>query len=552
MRFSKFVLAGAAALALAACGKKEEAASGGDAAKTSAASPLDAAFRLEGAEPVDIDALLALMPGDDRPTYESAEFDERLGATVVSNLRFADADDGESVLVERAEFYGVDLDAVERVKNAANARPDAPFETLFQKVRLLNMSAEGFEDEEAVFSIGGVEFDRLAVRQGGFDGDGAGNEAARFFNAIDLGGLYFKDIAVETKAADAPAVVLAAPDLRFVGLGGGKLSAAIANDLEYQVSQTDQSIAAMSQAMGPQGAVLLSGPLKGFVAPDNQRVFIKSVEWRGIDLSGLLPWGLTGQTPPATERDLIDLGTMKAVGMESFIEGRKVMTAQEATVTAAEFTWLIPSKFRADTKGAVTDFTAYLPETETAALAVLKEHGLDQVDGDGYAEWTWNPNSGVGDFDYVANTDGLADLSMAFGVGGLKLADIAAAQEEGSSEPLAGLAAFRNLSVTLADETALDVLFALSALQMGGTAEDLRQSTPAMIRLSGASVAQTNPRVADYVNAVADFVAQGGTLEIRAEPAEPVSLKTLQETGEIAPQTLPDVLNLTVTHTAPK
>lgn len=552
MKISKFVLAGAAALALAACGKKEEAASGGDAAKTGAASPLNADFRLEGAEPVDVDALLALMPGDDRPTYDSAEFDERLGATVVANLRFADADDGESVLVERAEFYGVDLDAIERVTNAADAGPDAPFETLFQKVRLLNMSAEGFEDEEAAFSIGGVEFDRLAVRQGGFDGDGAGNEAARFFNAIDLGGLYFKDIAVETKAADAPAVVLAAPDLRFVGLGGGKLSAAIANDLEYQVSQTDQSIAAMSQAMGPQGAVLLSGPLKGLIAPDNQRVFIKSVEWRGVDLSGLLPWGLTGQTPPATERDLIDLGTIKAVGMESFIEGRKVMTAQEATVTAAEFTWLIPSKFRADTKGAVTDFTAYLPETETAALAILNEHGLDKVEGDGFAEWTWNPNSGVGDFDYVADTDGLADLSMAFGVGGLKLADIAAAQEEGSSEPLAGLAAFRNLSVTVTDETALDVLFALSALQMGGTAEDLRQSTPAMIRLSGASVAQTNPRVTDYVNAVADFVAQGGTLEVSAKPAEPVSLKLLRETGEIAPQTLPDVLNLTVTHAAPK
>lgn len=549
MTYSKILLAGAAALALVACGKKDDAGPGGEAAKVSAESPLEKSFRLEDAEPVDIDALLALMPEDGRPAYDSAEFDDRLGATVVTNLRFADADDGESVAVERAEFYGVDLDAVERVKSAKDAGPDAPFETLFRKVRLMNMSAVGFEEEDATFSIGGIEFDRLAVRQGGVKGDGAGNEAARFFNAVDLGGLYFQDIAVETKAGDAPAVVMSAPDLRLVGLSGGKLGALIANDLEYQFSQTDESIAAMSEAMGPQAAMLMGSPLKALIAPDSQRVFVKTLEWRGADLSGLMAWGLKGEAPPASERDLIDLGTMKAAGMDTFIEGRKVATIKEATISAAEFTWLIPSKIRADTKGAVTDFTAYLPETETAALEILKEHGLDKVEGDGYAEWAWNPKSGVGDLEYVANTEGLADLAMGFGVGGLKLSDIAAAQESGDGDAVAAAAAFRNLSLTVKDEKALDVLFALSAQQMGGgTAEDLRQSAPAMIRLSGAQAAQMNPRIAGYVDAVANFVAQGGTLEISARPEDPVSAATLQQTGQTAPQTLPDVLNLTVTH----
>ena len=57
-----------------------------------------------------------------------------------------------------------------------------------------------------------------------------------------------------------------------------------------------------------------------------------------------------------------------------------------------------------------------------------------------------------------------------------------------------------------------------------------------------------NPRFTDYVNAVADFVAKGGSLEISAKPAEPVPFATLQANGATAPQTMPDMLGLTVTH----
>ena len=57
-----------------------------------------------------------------------------------------------------------------------------------------------------------------------------------------------------------------------------------------------------------------------------------------------------------------------------------------------------------------------------------------------------------------------------------------------------------------------------------------------------------NPRISDYVNAVADFVAKGGALEISAKPAKPVAFSAIEATGNTAPQTLPDVLELEVTH----
>lgn len=556
MKLSNILLAGVASLALLSCGKKDEAAeapkseSSQQAAKADAGSPLDQRFTLKGAEAVDIDALLSLMPEDERPTYETSRFDDKLGATVVENLRFADAEDGEGVAVARAEFYGVDMDAIERIRSADEAGPDAPFETVFQKVRFLDVSSFGLEEDEASIqmTIGGVEFDKLQIRQGGVEGDGEGDEGARFFNAVNLAGLYFKDMEFASETEETPTVAFAAPDLRLVGLGGGRISAIIANDFAYDMKHSAQSLAALSEAMGPQGALFLSGPLAGFVAPESQEVSMESLEWRDIDFSGLLAWGLKDEKPPMTEKDLLDLGTMKATKMESRVNGKLAATVEEATVSAAEFTWMIPSNIRADTKGAVYDFTAYVPETEEEALKILKDSNLDKVKGDGSASWVWNEKSGAADFTYDASLDKVAGFSASAAFSNLKLDEIAAAMEEGESDTVLSKGALKNFSFKVEDEKALDAIFALAALQMGGTGEDLRMSAPAMIRLSGSQLAQMNPVMTDYVNAVADFVAKGGSLEIAAKPAEPVPFMSLQATGAAAPQTVPDMLGLTVTH----
>ena len=122
-----------------------------------------------------------------------------MGATVVTNLRFADANDEEGVVAERAEFYGVDLEAINRINAAEDAPTDAPFETVFEKVRLLNVASEGLEDAddaELEVVIGGIEFDKLQIRQGGVESDNGAAEGAQFFNAVTIAGIYFKDIAI--------------------------------------------------------------------------------------------------------------------------------------------------------------------------------------------------------------------------------------------------------------------------------------------------------------------------------------------------------------------
>ncbi len=275
---------------------------------------------------------------------------------------------------------------------------------------------------------------------------------------------------------------------------------------------------------------------------------LKTFEWRDIDFSGLLAWSLKEEEPPMTATDLINLGTIKMADAETFIGEKRAVYMKEATVSAMEFTWLAPSKIRADTKGAIYDFTAYVPDTEEATLNVLKEHGLDKVKGDGYAEWVWNAKSGAAGLDYAANSHGLADFSMTMDFSGLKLSEIAKAKDNGEDKPVAAHGKFNGFSMKVTDEKALDAIFAIAALQMGGTGADLRQSAPAMIRLGGAQAAMMNPRISDYVTALADFIAKGGTLEIKAQPADPVAFSALESTGTTAPQTLPDVLELEVTH----
>lgn len=552
-----FWLAGAAALALVACGKGGDsdapaAKASGEAAKLSASSPLDKKFTLKNAEETDIDEFFSMFPAENRPTYDSASFDKSTGAMVVTDLRFADADDGEGVVFERAEFYGLDQAAIDRVQDAEDAGADAPFEKIFEKVRLLNMSAEGMSDaesgEEMNLSIAGIEFDNFSVRQGGPKGNPDGEDAANFFNAISLGGLYFKGIDVDVASTEGQDLKFSAPDLRVVGLGGGKIGAILAKDLAYDLKQGAEVRGALREAMGPQGALLLDGPLGGFIAPDSQRANIETFEWRSLDFSGLVSYGVQGEEPPASERDLIDLGEMKMTGLESFVNDRKAATIGEAAVSKMKFTWLIPSEFRMDIKDGVADYTAYVPDTESPAYAVLKEHALDKAKSEGFAEWKWNPDKGDGRLQYEAASPGLADFSMGFEMTGASLKEIAELEGEEMEGAFAKNAELKSFNLKIDDEKALDAIFDLAALQMGGSGDDLRQSAPALIRLSGAQFAQMNPRINDYVSAVADFISKGGSLEIAAAPEEPFGAADL-EAASAAPQSLPDVLDLTVTHT---
>ncbi|MCA8888237.1 MAG: hypothetical protein R3C40_03935 [Parvularculaceae bacterium] len=513
-------------------------------------SPIEKAYSDKDGEQLDVDQLLSLFPGYMQVRYADARFDDKSGATVVSNLEFhapGDYDGNNGFVAERAELYGVDLDAVERVKAATEAGADAPMEPIFEKVRLFGLRALD-EETPSTVKIGAVELDHLRVRRGGIpENDNGASGVAGLFNAFDLAGVYFQDIDV-TSAEDADASVkFFAPDLRFVGIGGGKLSALLAKDLDYTIEQSPAAIAEAGRVLGPAGDIFVNGPLRGFIAPEHQRTTIETFAWRNIDFSGLLAYGLRGEEPPITAHDLINLGEIRADNMEAFLGDRRLSVVPESVVSPMEFTWLAPSKFRAYTKGGEYDFTAYLPAEETDALAALKKHGLDKVKGDSEFDYDWNADKGGASLSSKFDTTGFADFNFDVALDGLNLKTIHAAQQAGDNQAVMKLARLKSLAITLDDETMLDAFYELSAIQAGGSPEDVRAATPSLLRFTALELGRNSPKLKSYIEALADFLQDGGRLEIRAAPETPVPLSEIQAVAGQGPDAAANLIALTVT-----
>lgn len=552
------VLSMLAAVALAGCGKKQATPSSATsvaAADINAASPLDKPYRHKGGKEVDIDRLFEALPLYLRPTYDKAAFDQRTGATVVTNLKFGDVASARGFTARRAEFYGVDIGKIEALQSATEAPLDAPMNLVLGKLRLYDVASAGDGRVAARTKVGAIEIDSLRIREGGIPKSSPASGMAALFNSFDVAGVYFKDVRVEGGAAEksgdqsGAAFDFEADDMRLVGVGGGNLKALLGRDLDYLIRQSPDAIAAAGKGLGPMAEVLIGGPLRNFIAPENQRTKLKSLEWRDISFSGLMGYGLKGEKPPISARNLINLGTMRMTDAETFVGEKRVSIVPDTTVSAMEFAWLAPSKIRAVSRGGLYDFTGYVPDTEKEAIAVLKARKLDKVKGDSDFAYDWNPDRGGAVASAGFDSVGFADFDFDLALEGLELKKIEAAREAGAPQPAADLAKLKLLSITIADEEMLDAFYELSALQTGGTAKDVRAATPAMMRLSKIELQRESPRLASYVEAVAEFLEDGGTLEIRAEPETPVPLSAIVAAGRGGPDAISASINLTVTRT---
>lgn len=553
LNFRAALLILVAPLAILSCGKKSAgpvSPSSVAAADINAASPIDRAYKAKGAEKLDVDRLFALFPLYLRPTYDKASFDSKTGATVVTNLKFGDVAASKGFTARRAEFYGVDLERIESLEAAKDAPLDAPLSLVLAKLRLFDVESANADEAAPKTSIQAVEIDNLRIREGGIPKQSPASGLAAFFNAFDVAGVYFKEVRtaggdVEQSASGA-VFDFEAGDLRFVGVGGGKLSALIGRDLNYLVRQSPDAIVAASKGLGPMAGVLVNGPLRNFIAPENQRTHVKTLEWRDISFAGLMEYGLKGEKPPITARNLIDLGTARLTGVETFIGDKRLSVVPETHISAMEFAWLAPSKIRAVTRGGLYDFTAYVADEEKEAIAVLKARKLDKVRGDSDFAYDWNPDRGAAVASAGFDSAGFADFDFDLALEGLELKKIEAARVGGAPQPAADMARLKYLSIVIADEEMLNAFYDLSALEAGGTAKDVRAATPAMMRLGKIELQRENPRMADYIDAVADFLEDGGTLEIRAEPETPVPLSAIGAAADGGLDAMAAAVNLTV------
>lgn len=163
--------------------------------------------------------------------------------------------------------------------------------------------------------------------------------------------------------------------------------------------------------------------------------------------------------------------------------------------------------------------------------------------GDSDLAFDWRPATGAAVFSAGFNCEGFADSDLDFALDGLELDKIAAARAEGAARPPPGdLARLKSFLLIIDDDAMLDAFFALTALESGGSAEDLRKTAPAFIRLASGEALQASSGLGEVVAALADFIEEGGVLTIGAKAATPLPL------GALASPSAADALNLTATH----
>lgn len=583
--------ASVAVLALHSC-----ATTNTPSATLTAADLLSAPYALSSGQPFDVDAFFGALPGAIAVTYSDAVFDPALGAMVVSDLRFGAAGrEGPGVRADRALIWGADVTAMETVfSGAGDLNRMAP---LFDRLTLEGVRSESMQweagSESAAFSVEKMVIDgfaarsfQLAPKDGAKKGVDALRRIAATMNSFSYDGVAYSNLSFRLNDNRGDNVLFTVAESFARGYRSGAV--------EYQSSR---GIYALIEETGNNPLVEVSQQLKDKSAkspvdkilnkPSSEAVedlirhpaamlaaaasglateyHVDFTETRGSDISGGLLWLSRWELPPITETNLLDFGASTVLGYSESWDGQLIRSVERAVVSASDFYWLVPSNYSARFEGETMNVSAILDglEKQTGAgfatesaeqWAQIREAvsalGAEQIVADSGVVWNWNGETGDVSLSAFGDAADLTSGKMGVRLGGPSLAQWDA-MARSQTPAMAGVAQMMlsRLNYSLTDKGILDRAFAYAASENGGTGPEFRQSVAAMARLSGAQAGQANPRIASYANAIADFIASGGTIELIAAPQSPVGLLEAQVAAQSAPQTLPDLLNITITHT---
>ncbi|MEM8772068.1 MAG: hypothetical protein AAGD92_10505 [Pseudomonadota bacterium] len=555
---------------------------------------LRAPFSQKGAEIVSPDAILAALPPDVSLRYGDAVISNELGAVVFDDIVLTvEGLPGVEFTADQITLWGPDPEAI---AGLWGARKDRPLRKLFERMVINNLQSVGLQNAAGAQSYR-VSVDRLAVA--GLDGrasspqpvygesaaisvlrraadlagayrfegaaysgfkfemlDNAGNGATlnvgeAFSRGYDQGRIAYQQasaIVSRTQAAPGAAAPIYVSD---------------ANENLHGGEEQPRSSQSFDKILQPQMREAFDRALKNPVAAIAQAagqtssaVSMDVVEMRDADFSGALSWLARWETPPISETNLLDLGSMVILNETQQVNGVTLLTRERSEISAGDFYWLVPSQLSFAETGVQINIGAFLdissaavPEAEMAqARAALEALGLDAVRYDSENRWRWNGKTGDADYSMSVDAADLASFDVFTAGGGPSLtrwnaiADGAASPSAISEEVL-----LKSLTATLRNSGALEKAFAFAETQTAASAEDLRQSVPALMQLYFSQFAQSSPRLFGFAGPLSAFLSEGGTLQLKASPDKPVSLKALEEMGR-DPYAAAELLDLSLEH----
>lgn len=325
------------------------------------------------------------------------------------------------------------------------------------------------------------------------------------------------------------------------------------------------------------------------------------MRWDGIEMADLFGY-LETQTVPSTDiTDLMSLGNLTAYGETVYFGDELFYSVDRVNMDLSNFYWFVPEAISYDVDGLTYDIASYLTSIESMMMSmpevaedpdaamvsdmfqqvavVLADNGVDTLHMDLDFGLSWDAETGATALSFEHIMDGFGELSLGFAGSMPNFDQFAYAIEADEESGMAGDDAFDKImeeSLSLSsfefnidDDGGLDKLFALTvamakiipeeegggdlAMFANSSPQELRAMASGLTRMSGLQVASVFPPAVEYVNGIADFLMNGGSLSISMEPEEPLDASSdATVMGMIeTPEKLVEYLGLEFEYTEP-
>ncbi len=560
-------------------------------------SLLEQSFKMRDAQSFDVAAFFEQMPEWMDVSFAESSFDSQSGAMVISDLFLSPKKIPQiGIRIDRADIWGGDPQMLESVMSGTAL---GELGQIFDRASFRGIKSVGLQapdsGESVSMKIDVMVFDSLSAKsfslspvEGEPEFSGTIRTLAAIVGSYAFDGAAYSNLKLSAKDNGGSEVLLnvaqgfvrgydrgATEYQRMEGFSmtstspNGNLVREIALRVEEKLKKQRPEDKILQPWMREELNKVLENPI-AFIAYNSGAYIEKTeydlVEVSNADVSGAVKWLANWQLPPITETNLLDFGAITVLGNRVSWNGVPVFSIARSEISASDFYWLIPSNYQQRDSGINVNLMELIdqsarranfgvtPETGSQELLQAKQAitalGLEQISGEGGGRWNWNGETGSLKVGSSFNLIDLASSAGGLDLGGPSLIEWDQLVRSGAAQDvIQERISLGSLNFSITDDQLLDKVYALAATQMGGGGgDDLRQSLPAMVRLSSGQFGQMNQRIPGYLDAIANFLGGSGTLTVNMAPATPVNLKTLRAAIETEPQTLPDIVNLTIDH----
>ena len=292
------------------------------------------------------------------------------------------------------------------------------------------------------------------------------------------------------------------------------------------------------------------------------------------------------EMPATSDTDIFDLGRWEMLDYDLNIADQSLFKS-ERIVFDSDFHWLLPTKIElslTDTGYDIGNLFEVMttemgeelepglsPEDLRKGLEIVEQYGFSCLCGDYSINLNWDEATGAvsyrenGRFAEAFNGNSSADIGFstpARMAGLFDLEDPEAEFETAFKEDFE----FRSYESVLNDTGGLENLFEMlhaigeafpeqegMAMLTYNDAAQLRMLSVNMVNGMKPMVRQELPSADPWMDAVASFLEEGGSLAIAVKPETPITVSMIESfdesDAELGPEEIVDILGLTVTHT---